>query len=507
MALAAGTVILLRWRSALPVGSAPEAPEAVAAWWGNPPPLSESEAAFQRWLAAITCDLPRERWPEHWAIGGGQHGVFSIRYQAAFAGYAAAALGMRTPAYPALTRRILESTVEHLADRSAWCYIGSYWKDKPWYPDPCARENIMYSGHLLQLLALHEAMSGDTRYRTAGVNLAWDDKTSFQYTTLSLAEVTARQMRENPSGGVACEPGLIFFPCNNHPQIALRLLEGMGCGDWTQERRTWESWALQSYASNLGGGAFKLLYHQGSRMFVPRGHPGLDGWSLLWYAPWASSPAGVRRIWRNARQHIDLDQFPVAGTAAEASAADQRGATCCNPVLVPLSSVASFLAPAARACGDTETATRLEAWLDAGFRRTENGKTWLATDPEWQIGVTANRAISAALENGSDLRGLVQRPLPREWFTGPLVARVDPPEATVYAARRDGGDLVVSLDGGGRTVTLELANVDLIRAVEGVPAERCRLEGPRLTLERCPRVNLRVLLAAATPPRTPPAER
>jgi hypothetical protein len=499
LALAGAAVTLLRWRSALPAASAPAAPEGVAAWWENPPPLTGPEVAFQRWLAAITCDLPRERWPEHWNVGGGQYGVFSIRYQAAFAGYAAAALGMRTPAYPALTRRILESAVDHLVDRSAWRYIGSYWKDQPWYPDPCGRENIMYSGHLLQLMALHEALSGDSRYRTTGVDLVWDDRSSFHYTTLSLAAVTVRQMRENASGGVACEPSLIFFPCNNHPHIALRLLEGMGLGDWTAERRKWESWALQSYAANLGGGAFKLFYHQKSGMFVPRGHPGLDGWSLLWYAPWAANPGTPRRTWQSARAHLDLDQFPLSATTAEASAADQLGATCCNPVRVPLSSVASFLAPAARACGDAETAARLEAWLDAGFRRTENGQTWLATNPEWQIGVTANRALSAALENGSDLRALVQRPLPRDWFAGPLIARVEPPEATVYAARRVDDTLIVDVDGGGQTVTVELANVVRINAVVGIPAEHCRLDGPRLILDCCPRVSLRVVVEAARP--------
>jgi hypothetical protein len=484
--------LLLRRRAALPVAPTATAAETVAAWWENPPPLTEPEVAFQRWLATVTCDLPRERWPEHWNIGGGQYGIFSIRYQAAFAGYAAAALGMRTPAYPALTQRILESTVEHLVDRSAWRYVGSYWKDKPWYPDPCARENIMYSGHLLQLMALHEALSGDRRYRTAGVDLVWDDTTAFHYTTLSLAEVTVRQMRENPSGGVACEPGLIFFPCNNHPQIALRLLEGMGLGDWTTERRKWESWALRSYSASLGGGAFSLLYQQKSRMFVPRGHPGLDGWSLLWYMPWAANPGSPPQIWTEARKHIDMDQFPPLAAGDASSTADQRGATCCNPVQVPPSAVASFLAPAARACGDAETATRLEAWLDAGFQRTEKGRTWLATNPEWQIGVTANRALSAALANGSDLRGLVQRPLPRDWFAGPLLARVDPPETPVYAARRDGDALIVSLDGGGQTVTLELAHVEKITAVEGFPGEDCRVQGPRLTLDHCPRVNLRV---------------
>jgi hypothetical protein len=35
-------------------------------------------------------------------------------------------------------------------------------------------------------------------------------------------------MRINATGGVPCEPGLVFFQCQNHPQCGLRLLEVMG---------------------------------------------------------------------------------------------------------------------------------------------------------------------------------------------------------------------------------------------------------------------------------------
>jgi hypothetical protein len=278
----------------------------------SPRPLTEEEIAYQRWLSEISWQLPRDRWPEHWNIGGTQHGVFAIRYQAAFAGYAAAVLGMRTPAYPALTGRILESLIDHLVGRQAWRYIGSYWKDQPTFPDPCAFENVMFTGHLLHLMTLHEAMTGDTRYRTRGFDLVWDAKHKFHYDVMSLAAVTVRQMRENECGGVACEPGLVFFPCNNHPQVALRILEGLGHGDWSRDRAKWEDWALSSYYSVLGGGAVKFLYHQPTRSFVPRGHPGMDGWAILWLAPWVSDTQIARRLWQLSARHMDWAAFENA---------------------------------------------------------------------------------------------------------------------------------------------------------------------------------------------------
>jgi hypothetical protein len=508
---AAGLVLLglcvygwLRWPSALPGANAAPPPAGTGvAWWTNPPELSEQEVAFQRWLAAVTCDLPRERWSEHWNVGGGQYGVSSIRYQAAFAGYAAAVLGMRTPAYPALTQRILESAIEHLTDRSAWLYVSRYWPDKPWYPDPCASENIMYTGHLLQLMALHEALSGDCRYRTAGVTLVWDEKTVFHYTLTTLAEVTVRQMRENPCGGVACEPSLVFFPCNNHPQIALLLMQGLGLGDWSAERNRWETWALSSYRAPLGGGAISLLYHQDSKVFVPRGHPGLDGWSLLWYLPWASNPDVPARIWQSAKKHIDAHAYATA-EPAEVARLEHGESSCCDPVQVPASAVASFLAPAARACGDPGTAEHLERWLDRHFLRQADGRAWLDTSPEWRIGVTANRALAAALANGSDLRALVQRPLPRDYLQGPRVTRVTPPTVAVHGAHRQGADLILSLDAQGQETRIELANVGAVRRVDGIGPGTWRDDGQGIVLAPTGRVTLRVVTEPASAPGATP---
>ena len=146
-------------------------------------------------------------------MGGSQHGNTSIRYQAAFAGYAAAALGIRTPAYPALTERILSNMVARVAAKRAWRYIRSYWRDESWFPDPCASGNVMYTGHLMMLMALHEALSGSDLYNREGVHLVWDEKNDYRYTTLRLAQVTAAQIRAG-RGGLTCEPGLIFFCCN-----------------------------------------------------------------------------------------------------------------------------------------------------------------------------------------------------------------------------------------------------------------------------------------------------
>ncbi|MBQ6470766.1 MAG: hypothetical protein IJJ33_02170, partial [Victivallales bacterium] len=234
-------------------------------------PLSEDEQAALRWLDYIMGPLPAEEEKEWWKVGGGQFGLFSARYQIAFSGYAAAALGMRgDEAQKATTGRILDNCITRYLKREVWAYSQSkdYWGRKPWAPDPCCRENVMYTGHLLQLLALYERFTGDVKYWTQGFDFVWDKTKSVHYDVRKLIDVTVSQMRESPSGGVTCEPGLLFFPCNNHPHYALKLFACMGHGDWTAEARRWEKWALAHYRHPLmGGGALNLLCHAPSGVF------------------------------------------------------------------------------------------------------------------------------------------------------------------------------------------------------------------------------------------------
>ena len=137
----------------------------------------------------------------------------------------------------------------------------------------------MYTGHLLQLLALYEAFTHDTKYWTEGFDFVWDETKSIHYDVRKLIDVTVEQMRAMDSGGVTCEPGLLFFPCNNHPHVALKLFAAMGHGDWTADARRWEKWALEHYCNPMmGGGVLNLVYHTKTKLFYPRGYSGLDAW-------------------------------------------------------------------------------------------------------------------------------------------------------------------------------------------------------------------------------------
>ena len=401
--------LLAAWLALRPAGPAAEdilkdAPEA-SADDAAPLPVSDDELAGLAWLERVTGRMDAADEREWWDIGGSQHGIFAKRYNIAFAGYAAAAIGMRgDAAVRARAGAVLGACVERMLRRDVWGYSQSegYWGRKPWAPDPCHRENVMYTGHLLQLLALYELFTGDRRYHRGegGWDFVWRDGRKVHYDVEKLVATTVDQMRRGPNGGIACEPGLVFFPCNNHPHVALALLRRLGWGDWSADAARWERWALAHYLSpSFGGGAISLVYHMRGNFMYPRGQGGLDGWSLLWYEAWASDRRLATALWGRARGHVDFSRLEACGD-------ELSEAGCCDPQPVPPSVEAVFLAAAARACSDPETASRLERAVDARCLRREGGLLWLDLDRRWRIGATAMRLVSLAESNGSRFRSL-----------------------------------------------------------------------------------------------------
>ena len=385
-------------------GAKAQIPCASAPLGEKPRPLDADERAALRWLERVTGPLSPAEEKEWWNVGGKQHGLLAKRYHIAFCGYAAAALGLRgDPDARKVAGRILGNCIERYLARDVWAYSMSknYWGLKPWAPDPCYRENVMYTGHLLQLLALYETFTGDTRYWKEGFDFVWDKKKRVHYDVQKLIDVTVWQMRNGPNGGVTCEPNLMFFPCNNHPHVALALFARLGHGSWAKDARRWEKWALENYMGPLfGGGALNIVYEVRSGIFYPRGHNGLDGWSLLWYEPWAADRGTALALWKKAAERIDWEQLSTGPDARKG------GFSCCDPADVPPVASLSFLAAAARACDDPATADRLEAILAPRLVR-RNGEVYLDVGREWRVGSTANWIISRAEANGARFRDLV----------------------------------------------------------------------------------------------------
>jgi len=186
----------------------------------------------------------------------------------------------------------------------------------------------MYSGHVLGIAAVFQALTGDDRFARDGFSTTIPPGlpragTQHTTTTLQLAERIAGAMVRNKSGGMTCEPGLVFIQCNNHPHIAFRMLEQMypinskgkgesegGAGvDFSAVRERWERFILHNMRSPTANAGLKIFVHSPTGASccghsIPFGHLGSDGWSLAYYHPWAAHPALARTMWTGGTKKV-----------------------------------------------------------------------------------------------------------------------------------------------------------------------------------------------------------
>lgn len=188
--------------------------------------LTDRELALARWFSQLTFlqDRSAKPWPT-WHDDGKQLGTSSLRYQLAFAGYGCAAQAAQTPAYRELIQQQLRDLCERMLDVRVWSYVTHYWQYGANPPDPCLYENVIYTGHLTQLMCLYELLTGDTRYSEAGWDFVWRDGRRVHYHLRQAIERLHVQSERSVHGGICCEPDLVFATCNSHSAASFLLFD------------------------------------------------------------------------------------------------------------------------------------------------------------------------------------------------------------------------------------------------------------------------------------------
>lgn len=266
--------------------------------------LSEKELKLIRFISYLTylqttqTSTTWNGWEKNY--DGPQLDLDAIRYPLAHIGYTAAVLAYRTPNYRELSINILKDTVERMILMKTWEYIDYYWKNAATFPDPVSYENIMYSGHLLQLLTLYESISGNFTYDTDGFDFIWN-KTDYpaskiHYTTTKLAAVIYDQMDKESSAGVSCEPGWIYTICQNHPHLGFKLYDVIHNNgrNFSRISSKWKHYltkhALEDIPLYKKNRYFKMLYQKETHIWAPFfASTGNDGWNLAWMSSWYDS--------------------------------------------------------------------------------------------------------------------------------------------------------------------------------------------------------------------------
>ena len=192
-----------------------------------------------------------------------QTGFSALRYNIAFASYALASTSSYfTPIYPSLVAKTLRAAIGRMVNPIVW----SYWDNKgfcgsPWKyfckiynysmcditnmigdsdcPDPVYSQNVMYSGHIAQIMALYETFSNDYSLTNQGwsyYNQQYIAKGKFasNYTLRKLMEIITKQKKESPISAYPCEPSIIYTACNQHINIASILYDSIHGTNYTK---------------------------------------------------------------------------------------------------------------------------------------------------------------------------------------------------------------------------------------------------------------------------------
>jgi hypothetical protein len=121
------------------------------------------------------------------------------------------------PNAPSQAEAALRKLVEKHTDIRVWGYwrtlnlLGNFDAN----PDPIARDNIMFSAFLGDVLNIFEAATGSTHFDAPGsLTFVWKDGRTFEYDHHSIAAAVEKNFQRSKLGFFPCEPGWSFTVCN-----------------------------------------------------------------------------------------------------------------------------------------------------------------------------------------------------------------------------------------------------------------------------------------------------
>ncbi|KAJ5555594.1 hypothetical protein N7535_008029 [Penicillium sp. DV-2018c] len=269
----------------------------------DPPKLTKEQCGHLRHIHNLSSQLDGD-----WAFMGsqepGQEWDTARRYQLATMSYAiGAAHYHRLPAMRSMFKPVFEALIRKMLRREVWDYwylssqsgkkLDPELKElrKPW-ADPVRKENIMYSGHLLNMVSLFSMLFNDDRFDQEGaITFHWNPlfwgmgEETFSYTRTTLQETILADMESEGWVGVCCEPNWVFIICNQFPMIATRyndVRNGTRIVDDVLEKYK-AAWADKGFIGE--NGLFRRLYATKQKKTVDADDLGHSAWTMA-FMPW-----------------------------------------------------------------------------------------------------------------------------------------------------------------------------------------------------------------------------
>jgi hypothetical protein len=395
---------------------------------------------------------------------------FALRYQLAFATYALAGLAQRTPAYRAPYVEAMRSAIERMLCVETWGYwrapqqdddkagaqlssghiavLVSPHRQAPLGPpsDPIARDNLQYSGHLSTMLGLYEKLSGDSRYDEPFALTDPESGVSYTYTHSQVAERIHRQQRENNFGGVCCEQGMAYVPCNNHALASNTLHDALHGTHYSRDNARW----LQTVRDKLVlkgpavRGVFGTAYMKDFKMATPVAFNFTDVWGLAFMLPF-DRPL-VRKLYSKFKKR-GVHSAGSEGTYVGSSSVSERMEISDMPLNT------AFGLVLARGMGDLALADSLGRYAASRFDARWEGNSYYYKGAPRTLHATALYALASSIQpGGADFTRLFNDPPDNAALAEPHLAEVSSPDKSIGVSQ-------ASYDRHAKRLTLALRRV------------------------------------------------
>lgn len=374
---------------------------------------------------------------------------FALRYQLAFASYAVAAMSQRTPAYIGLYAHALRGGLERMLDVAAW----GYWRaPEPAAPgagggrgglagsghltvlaaphqgasagppsDPVVRDNLQYSGHISTMLGLYEKVSGDRLYDAPFTLHDPESGVSYTYTHSEVAGRIYSQMRENGFGGVCCEQGMAYVPCNNYSLASNALHDALHGTEYSHANSRWlktvrDKMVLHGPAVR---GVFGTGYVKDLHLATPIAFNFTDAWGLAFLLPF-DRPL-VRKLYGKFKKKV----VRTGACAYVASSAISERMEISD---MPINT--GFGLILARGMGDDRLADALQRYSEEAFGAGWQGGEYFLMGAPRTLQSTALFALAESMELGGESFTRLFHDAPHHSLT-PTLEQVDDPSGRV----------------------------------------------------------------------------
>jgi hypothetical protein len=442
----------------------------------NYPALSTQQTGHVRHMINLANQLDGD-----WSMMGEADTVYALtfnayQFQIAFAAYALAVTHSHyAPAHRDLYHDTSVRLIKKMIYKDVWDYwahfskfeftgteedgAGLAYTEDDWYGwiDPNIKKNIMYSGHLLQMVGLHEMLFDDRRYDEGG-SLTFQfapiqygqSPIEIKYDHDRLAKVIYDQFVEDDFRGIECERNAVYTECNQHPILGLMHYDFKHATSFAPvvQREFKKTIEKRHYVSPETHTTMYYLNVKQDKV-VPATYAWSDGWNGHAHHVWD------KQLIESIYPHQRKLYIP---SMLEGAPGEDMGWTASFDF--------GWFALLASEVGDTETVQTMTDYADVHFQPTwKNGGYYYPHTPDFlenfardeegfikNIGpVTGNVLIGFARINRKDgLWQIYNHPWDASHFAEPFITDVEYLEASVtqavYDAEKDA--LIVTLAPG-----------------------------------------------------------